>query len=118
MKKKTQVVRKKIRRAHRVRVHIGKGTEGTPRLSVFRSNTAIYAQIINDEAGKTLCAARASEIKTKGKKADIAREVGKLIAEKAKKAGVTKIVFDRSGYQYHGRVKALAEGAREGGLKF
>jgi large subunit ribosomal protein L18 len=118
MKKKTQVLQRKNRRAHRVRVHIGKGTASVPRLSVFRSNTAMYAQIINDEVGKTLCAVKATDIKTKGKKADIAREVGKLIAEKAKKAGITKVIFDRGGYQYHGRVKALADGAREGGLIF
>ena len=118
MKKKTQVLQRKNRRAHRVRVHIGKGTESIPRLSVFRSNASMYAQIINDEIGKTLCAVQAKEIKTKGKKLDVSREVGKLIAEKAKKIGITKVIFDRGGYQYHGRVKALADGAREGGLIF
>jgi len=94
------------------------GTAGCPRLSVFRSNRAIYAQIINDESGRTLAAVGAGEIKIKGKKIDASRELGKLIAEKALAKGISKVVFDRNGYKYHGRVKALAEGARAGGLKF
>ena len=106
------------RRITRTRKSIGKGTAECPRLSVFRSNTNIYAQIIDDGAGKTIVAASSSEIKEKGKKADIARMVGKTIAERAIKAGVTKVVFDRGGYRYHGRVKALADGAREGKLVF
>ena len=97
------------------------GTSDKPRMSVFRSNKEIYAQIINDETGETLAAAssRDSDLTGKGSsKTEQAGLVGKLIAEKALAAGVTKISFDRGGYLYHGRVKSLAEGAREGGLKF
>jgi large subunit ribosomal protein L18 len=88
---------------------------------VFRSNTEIYAQIIDDNQGRTLCAASPREKSLKGMKAkriDQSTAVGKLLAEKALAAGVTQVVFDRGGYLYHGRVKALAEGAREGGLQF
>jgi large subunit ribosomal protein L18 len=97
-----------------------KGTESAPRLSVFRSNRDIYAQIINDADGKTLVAAssRDKDFSTKGTKTEIAKEVGKAIAAKALAAGITTVVYDRNGYLYHGRVKALAESAREGGLKF
>ena len=109
--------RAKIKRRIRKKVF---GTSEQPRLSVFRSNKQIYAQIINDETGLTL--ASSSSYKNKvadGKsKSDAAAEVGKELASKAKKAGVESVVFDRNGYQYHGRVKALAEAAREGGLKF
>ena len=97
------------------------GTSDQPRMSVFRSNKEIYAQIINDETGETLAAAssRDSDLTGKGSsKTEQAGLVGKHIAEKALAAGVTKIRFDRGGYLYHGRVKSLAEGAREGGLKF
>ena len=97
------------------------GTDSRPRLVVFRSNKEIYAQIVNDVEGKTIAAAssRDKDISSaKGTKTDIAGLVGKAIAEKALKAGVETIAFDRGGYQYHGRVKSLAEGAREGGLKF
>lgn len=96
------------------------GTTEKPRLSVFRSNKEIYAQIINDETGTTLVAASSThkDVKSKGSKSEIAAIVGKTIAEKAVKAGIEKISFDRNGYLYHGRVKALAEAAREGGLKF
>jgi large subunit ribosomal protein L18 len=96
------------------------GTTAQPRLSVFRSNKEIYAQIINDETGTTLVAtsSKNKDIKTKGSKSEVAAIVGKAIAEKAVKAGIEKISFDRNGYLYHGRVKALAEAAREGGLKF
>ena len=96
---------------------------GRPRLSVFRSSKQIYAQVIDDEHGRTLAAASSLEktmresLKT-GATVEAARVVGKEIAERAKKAGVAKVVFDRGGYMYHGRVKALAEGAREGGLEF
>lgn len=108
----------RYRRHKRIRAKI-KGTAQLPRLSVFRSSKHIYAQLIDDERGKTLVAARDAELKrVKGKKVDIAREVGKLIAEKALAKKITKVVFDRGGYKYHGRVKALAEGAREGGLQF
>lgn len=97
------------------------GTSSQPRLSVFRSNKEIYAQIVDDVSGKTISAAssRDKEISTvKGTKTEIAAMVGKSVAEKAINAGVQKISFDRGGYQYHGRVKSLADGAREAGLKF
>lgn len=95
------------------------GTPGRPRLSVFRSNTAIYAQIIDDTKGVTLTSASSVEVE-KGRSANvaIAAKVGKLLAEKAKQAGIEAVVFDRNGYLYHGKVKALADGAREGGLQF
>ncbi|MDX1543614.1 MAG: 50S ribosomal protein L18 [Christiangramia sp.] len=110
--------RNKIRR--RIRKDIV-GTESRPRLSVFRSNKEIYAQIIDDVEGKTLASAssRDKDIAAASKdKKEQAVLVGKAIAEKAKKAGIDTISFDRGGYLYHGRVKSLAEGAREGGLKF
>jgi large subunit ribosomal protein L18 len=97
------------------------GTESRPRLSVFRSNKEIYAQIVNDVTGETIVAAssRDKDISSaKGTKTEIAALVGKALGEKAVKAGLETIAFDRGGYQYHGRVKSLAEGAREGGLKF
>ncbi len=105
-----------IRRG-RVRSRVS-GTESRPRLAVFRSSTHIYAQVINDVTGKTLAQASSLDVKSKGKKADLSLEVGKLIADKAKAAGITKVVFDRGGFQYHGRVKALADAAREAGLEF
>ncbi|MDZ4715259.1 MAG: 50S ribosomal protein L18 [Cytophagales bacterium] len=95
------------------------GTSGRPRLSVFRSNKAIYAQIIDDAKGHTVAAASSSELDKKGKlNLETSKSVGKKVAEKALASGVKEIVFDRNGYLYHGNVKALAEGAREGGLKF
>ena len=97
------------------------GTEARPRLSVFRSNKEIYAQIVDDVTGKTISAASSRDkdvSSAKGTKTEIAALVGKSVAEKAIKAGVNTISFDRSGYLYHGRVKSLAEGAREAGLKF
>jgi large subunit ribosomal protein L18 len=96
------------------------GTKERPRLCVFRSLKHIYAQIINDEEGKTLVSASDLELKDKKglKKIEIAREVGKLIAKKALEKKIEKVSFDRAGYKYHGRIKALAEGAREEGLKF
>jgi len=106
-----------LRRKGRVRAKV-KGTAACPRLSVFRSNRGIYAQIINDEVGETLVAAGAGEVKTKDKKIVICLELGKLLATKAIAKGISRVVFDRNGYKYHGRVKALAEGARAGGLKF
>ena len=107
------------RRRRRVRGKVS-GTAERPRLAVFRSNVGIYAQLIDDLEGKTLAAASWNSLPKsfKGTKTDQAREVGKLIADRAKQAGVETVVFDRAGYLYHGRVKALAEGAREGGLKF
>lgn len=110
---------KRERRKRRVRAKIF-GTLEKPRLSVFRSSRHIYAQLIDDNKGETLVAASDLEI-TKEKtmtKQKIAREVGKLLASKAKEKKISHVVFDRGGYQYHGRVKELAEGAREGGLVF
>ncbi len=110
---------KRIRRHKRVRAKIS-GTKEKPRLCVFRSNKHIYAQLIDDNKGKTLAVASDSELKTgkKNSKVEIAKEVGKLIAKKAAEKKIEKVVFDRGGCQYHGKVKALADGAREGGLKF
>lgn len=94
------------------------GTADKPRLSVFRSNTGIYAQVIDDVKGHTLAAASSQELGLINGNVDNAKQVGAKIAEKALAAGVLTVVFDRNGYLYHGRVKAVAEGAREGGLKF
>ena len=96
------------------------GTPERPRLSVYKSLTGIYAQIIDDVNGKTLVAASTldKEVKTKASNIEAAKEVGALVAKRATKAGIKTIVFDRGGYQYHGKVKALAEAAREGGLEF
>lgn len=96
------------------------GTESRPRLSVFRSLKSIYAQIIDDEASKTLVSASIKDIKAeKGmKKSDVAKEIGKVLAEKAKAKGITKVAMDKGAYKYHGRIAALAQGAREGGLEF
>jgi large subunit ribosomal protein L18 len=106
------------RRRRRIRGKIA-GTADRPRLAVFRSNTGISAQLIDDQAGKTLAASSWHGVKSfTGSKTDHAKEVGKLLATNAKAAGIETCVFDRGGYLYHGRVKALAEGAREGGLTF
>jgi large subunit ribosomal protein L18 len=108
----------RARRHKRVRKHLA-GTAERPRLVVFRSNRGIAAQLVDDGAGKTLAAASSLHVRNaKGTKSDQAAAVGKLLAENAKKAGVKGVVFDRGGYLYHGRVKALAEAAREGGLEF
>jgi len=103
----------------RVRKNIN-GTATTPRLSVFRSNKSIYAQLIDDLAGTTLLSVSSADknAKVEGTKSEQANLVGKALSEKALAAGITNCVFDRNGYLYHGRVKSLAEGAREGGLKF
>ena len=111
------------RRKARVRRAIRKAANGRPRLSVFRSSKQIYAQVIDDERGVTLAAASSLEKDRRGKlktgaNVDAAKEVGRLVAERASAAGVKQVVFDRSGYLYHGRVKALADAAREGGLDF
>jgi large subunit ribosomal protein L18 len=111
------------RRKARVRRAIRAAANGRPRLSIFRSSKQIYAQVIDDERGTTLAAASSLEKDMRGKlksggNVDAAKEVGRLIAERASAAGVTSVVFDRSGYLYHGRVKALADAAREGGLSF
>ncbi|NJN33104.1 MAG: 50S ribosomal protein L18 [Saprospiraceae bacterium] len=109
-------VRERQARIHRrVRKKIN-GTAERPRLNVFRSNKGVYVQIIDDTRGHTLVAASSKEVSVKGTKTETSAAVGKLLAEKAKEAGITKAVFDRGGYLYHGRVKAVAEGAREGGL--
>jgi len=96
------------------------GTPERPRLSVFRSNKGIYAQIIDDRVGKTLLSASTldKDVENKGTKSEQSKAVGELIAKKAQDAGINTVVFDRNGYRYHGRVKALAEGARAGGLTF
>ena len=109
----------RLRRHRRVRGKVS-GTAERPRLTVFRSNLGVTAQLVDDQTGKTLAASSWQQLKKtfKGSKSDQAREVGKLLAVNAKKEGVESCVFDRGGYLYHGRVKALAEGAREGGLKF
>jgi large subunit ribosomal protein L18 len=108
----------RARRHRRIRRHIV-GTAERPRLVVFRSNRGIEAQLVNDLEGKTLASASHLALKKfKGTKTDQAAEVGKVLAVAAKKAGVETVVFDRGGYLYHGRLKALAESAREGGLKF
>ena len=127
--KNVQKRQSRIRRHRRVRAKV-RGTAERPRLAVFRSSRSIYAQLIDDATGRTLASAsdiefddkaaaklRKGEGDRKGKVA-VSFEVGKNLAEKAKKAGVTAVVFDRGGFAYHGRVAALADGAREGGLEF
>ena len=111
------------RRKARVRRAIKKAANGRPRLSVFRSSKQIYAQVIDDERGVTVVSASTIEKDLKGKlktgaTVEAAKEVGKLLAERATAAGVKQVIFDRSGYLYHGRVKALADAARESGLDF
>ncbi|HEY8791953.1 MAG TPA: 50S ribosomal protein L18 [Gaiellaceae bacterium] len=109
----------RLRRHRRVRGKV-RGTAERPRLAVFRSNRGIFAQLVDDDAGKTVAAASWVGLPKsfKGDKSEQATEVGKTLAQAAKKAGVESVVFDRGGYLFHGRVKALAEGAREGGLSF
>jgi large subunit ribosomal protein L18 len=111
--KKTQ----RALRHNRVRAKVV-GTKDRPRLNVFRSLNHIYVQLIDDSAGKTLAAASSKEVKGKLPKTKVAAEVGKLAAEKALAAGIKQVTFDRGGYQYHGRVKELAEAARAAGLEF
>ncbi|OHC83488.1 MAG: 50S ribosomal protein L18 [Rhodospirillales bacterium RIFCSPLOWO2_12_FULL_67_15] len=111
------------RRRKRIRRHIAAGARGRPRLSVFRSGRHIYAQIIDDRKGVTVAAASTVEKDARarvknGANVAAAGEVGKLIAERALKAGIKDVVFDRGGYRYHGRIKALADAARAGGLSF
>ena len=108
------------KRHTRIRLHLA-GTGERPRLAVFRSNTQIYAQVIDDTVGRTLASASSLEATlrgTGGTKVERATKVGELVAERARAAGITKVVFDRGGYIYHGRIKALAEAAREAGLNF
>jgi large subunit ribosomal protein L18 len=108
---------KRSRRHKRVRVHVA-GTPERPRLSVFRSLNHLYVQLIDDGAMRTLAAASTVDMKAKGKGMARAAEVGKAIAAKAQAAGVKTVVFDRGGFLYHGRIKALADAAREAGLEF
>ena len=109
---------KRLRRRRRVRAKV-RGTAERPRLSVFRSNRGVFAQLIDDDAGKTLAAVTWTEGDLKGlAPMEQAKKAGEAIATRAGEAGISACVFDRGGYRYHGRVKALAEGAREGGLKF
>ena len=107
----------RARRHRRVRVRVA-GTGQRPRLSVFRSLHHVYAQLIDDETGRTLAAASTAQLKSRKKDVGAAAAVGRAIAGKAKAAGVTAAVFDRGGFLYHGRVKALADAAREAGLEF
>jgi large subunit ribosomal protein L18 len=108
----------RLRRHRRVRAKV-EGTAELPRLVVFRSNRGIFGQLVDDSAGRTLASAGWTSLAAaSGSKTDQANEVGKALAAAAKKAGIDRCVFDRGGYLYHGRVKALAEGAREGGLQF
>jgi large subunit ribosomal protein L18 len=108
----------RARRAVRVRSKV-RGTADRPRLSVFRSNRAIWVQVIDDSTGRTLASADSNQLEEKGlSKTEKATKVGTLVAERAKAAGVERVVFDRGSYLYHGRVKALADGAREAGLDF
>ncbi|MFY0688840.1 MAG: 50S ribosomal protein L18 [Cyclobacteriaceae bacterium] len=107
--------RSKIRKGVRKKIN---GTSERPRISIFRSNTGIYAQVIDDIKGHTLVSASSRELGKKSVNIEISKEVGKKLAEKAVSSGIENVVFDRGGYPYHGKVKALAEGAREGGLKF
>lgn len=119
MIKKPDGNKARLKRHLRLRNKIA-GTAERPRLNVFRSSKHIYAQLIDDVKGTTLCAASTMEkgFEGAGGNKDAAKKVGTMLAEKAKGAGITEVVFDRGGYIYHGRVKELAEGAREGGLKF
>ncbi len=125
MNKQQQKRNKRSLRHGRVRSRIA-GTTARPRLSIFKANRHIYAQVIDDSVGKTLLAASSKEVSAKGgsasggkaKKSDLAKEVGKLVASKALSKNVKAVKFDRGGFAYHGRIKALAEGAREGGLDF
>jgi large subunit ribosomal protein L18 len=108
--------RKRIKLSIRHKIE---GTSARPRLSVFKSNKAIYAQLVDDSKGHTLLAASSKDIKEKGGvNLELSKNVGKKVAEQAIASGIKEIVFDRNGYLYHGNIKALAEGAREGGLKF
>jgi len=117
MNKNKEKIRKRKTRHNRVVAKI-KGTADVPRLNVFRSNQHIYAQLIDDTTGKTLISIDDLKLKTKGMKKDVSLAVGKELGQKAKETGIESIVFDRGGYKYHGRVAAVATGAREAGLKF
>lgn len=123
MKTQKRLAKRKVRRGFRVRNRVRRDAHGRPRLSVFKSNRHIYAQIIDDEAGRTLVAASTMEtvVSGPGKAAssrEMAESVGKLLGERAKEKGIETVVFDRGSFRYHGRVAALADAAREQGLKF
>jgi large subunit ribosomal protein L18 len=107
----------RMRRRGRIRAKLS-GTAERPRLSVFRSNKGMFLQLIDDAAGKTLASASSVEIKNRDKKTVVSLELGKLIAAKAKEKKIAAVVFDRGGYKFHGRIKFVADGAREGGLEF
>ena len=117
MKQQQAKIQKRIRRHARVRSVVN-GTDTRPRLAVFRANQHIYAQLIDDVSQKTLASASTLEVKGTGNKTELAAQVGTAISKKAQDHNITEVVFDRGGFKYHGRVKALAEAAREGGLKF
>ena len=117
MKSNNAKAEKRIRRHARIRAKV-KGTKDVPRLSVFKSNRFIYAQVIDDTAAKTLVSASSIAAKKGSKKVAQAIEVGKEVAQKAKAAKISKVVFDRGGFAYKGRIKAVADAAREGGLTF
>jgi large subunit ribosomal protein L18 len=119
MSRNLQQLKRNKRQLRHGRVRsIVSGDQKRPRLTVFRSSCHIYAQLIDDQTGKTLAQASSRELKDKSAKSDASTAVGKLIATKAKEKNISQVVFDRGGYRYHGRVKALADGAREGGLQF
>ncbi|TMD90835.1 MAG: 50S ribosomal protein L18 [Chloroflexi bacterium] len=117
MIKRTDRKQGRTKRHRRVRVNVS-GTSDRPRLAVYRSLNHLYAQVIDDGAAKTVAAASTVELKTKGNGMAEAAQVGKQIADKAKAAGIKQVVFDRGGFLYHGRIKALADAAREAGLEF
>lgn len=113
-----RITRKRRKARTRAKIH---GTASRPRLTVYRSLKHVYAQVIDDDAGKTIASAndqKLSKEKQSGNKSEVAREVGKLIAKHAKAKKITEVIFDKGGVRYHGRVKEVAEGAREGGIKF
>ena len=113
----TTKIERRIKIKHRIRNKVS-GTAGCPRMTVFRSNKQIYVQLIDDLSGNTLAAASSMGMTEKMPKKEQAAKVGELIAKKAQEAGITSVVFDRNGYLYHGRVKEVADAARNGGLKF
>ncbi len=117
MNKQKFKIEKKARRHNRIRSKVS-GTANVPRLSVFRSNKGMYVQLIDDVSSKTLVSAHSREVKENGNGVVVSAELGKILAKKANEKKIEKVVFDKGSYKYHGRVKALADGAREGGLKF
>jgi len=116
MKEVIKIQFRRLQRKKRARAKLF-GLKDKPRLSVFRSNRHIYAQLINDEKGITLAQASSFEVKEKSKKSEISFKIGKLLGERAKAAGVKRAIFDKGEYKFHGRIKALADGAKEAGLK-